>query len=106
MRVLKWIVDRVHGKAGAVESPLGWMPKYEMLEWKGLEGMTAEKFTKLMMVDREAWKNELLSHEELFEMIYDRLPKEFPHIRELMLSTLWKSPAHWSLAPENYTTES
>jgi len=50
-------------------------------------------------------KKELLSHEELFAMIYDRLPKEFTHIRELMLSTLWMSPEHWSLAPEDYTRD-
>jgi len=67
--------------------------------------MTSEKFSKLMSVDREAWKKELLSHEELFAMIYDRLPKEFTHIRELMLSTLWMSPRHWSLAPEDYSVD-
>ena len=105
MRVLKWIVDRVHGRAAAIESPLGWMPKYDSLDWEGLDSMTSEKFSKLMSVDREAWKNELLSHAELFEMIYDRLPKEFNHIRELMLSTLWLSPEHWSLAPERYTVD-
>ncbi|MCX6180015.1 MAG: phosphoenolpyruvate carboxykinase (GTP) [Chlorobiales bacterium] len=106
MRVLKWIVDRVRGNAAAVESPLGWMPKYESIDWTGLDEMTSEKFSKLMSVDREAWKTELLSHEELFAMIYDRLPKEFTHIRELMLSTLWLSPEHWSLAPEDYTLDS
>ncbi|NTW56858.1 MAG: phosphoenolpyruvate carboxykinase (GTP) [Chlorobiaceae bacterium] len=105
MRVLKWIVDRVRGRGSAIESPLGWMPKHEAINWEGLEEMTIEKFSELMSVDREAWKNELLSHEELFEMIYDRLPKEFSLIRELLLSTLWLSPEHWSLAPENYTVE-
>lgn len=105
MRVLKWVVDRVHGRAGAVESPLGWMPRFETLDWTGLDEMTPEKFSELMSVDREAWKNELLSHEELFEKIYDRLPKEFSHIRELMLSTLWLSPEHWALAPERYSVE-
>ena len=105
MRVLKWIVGRVRGHAAAVESPLGWMPKYESIDWSGLEEMTSEKFSKLMSVDREAWKKELLSHEELFAMIYDRLPKEFNHIRELMLSTLWLSPEHWSLAPEDYSLD-
>ena len=103
MRVLQWIVGRVRGHAAAVESPLGWMPKYESINWTGLDEMTSEKFSKLMSVDREAWKKELLSHEELFAMIYDRLPKEFTHIRELMLSTLWMSPRHWSLAPEDYS---
>ncbi len=105
MRVLKWVVERVRGRAAAVESPLGWMPKYDSIDWTGLDKMTSEKFSKLMSVDREAWKTELLSHEELFAMIYDRLPKEFTHIRELMLSTLWLSPEHWSLAPEDYSLD-
>ncbi len=103
MRVLKWIVDRVHGRSGAVESPLGWMPKYESMEWKGLEEFTLDKFSKLMAVEREDWKKELLSHEELFEKLYDKLPKEFSHIRELLLSTFWHSPEHWELAPERFT---
>jgi hypothetical protein len=34
----------------------------------------------------------LLSHEELFEKAYDRLPKEFFFMRELLLSALWRSP--------------
>ncbi|AAM73448.1 MAG TPA: phosphoenolpyruvate carboxykinase [Chlorobaculum sp.] len=105
MRVLKWIIGRVHGRAAAVESPLGWMPRYESLDWRGLDGFTRDKFSTLMSVDREAWKQELFSHEELLEKLYDRLPKEFTHIRELMLSTLWRSPEHWELAPERYTAE-
>jgi phosphoenolpyruvate carboxykinase (GTP) len=100
MRVLQWMMGRVHGRSGAVESPLGWMPKYESIDWRGLEGFTREQFSKLMSVDREAWKQELFSHEELLERLYDRLPKEFTHIRELLLSTLWMSPEHWELAPE------
>ena len=95
MRVLKWIVERVHGRGFAVESPLGWMPHYEDIDWTGLEGLTREKFYELMSVDRDVWKDEVISHEELFVKIYDRLPKEFLHIRELILSGLWRSPEHW-----------
>nr|AAB25776.1 phosphoenol pyruvate carboxykinase [Chlorobium limicola] len=105
MRVLKWMMGRVHGRSGAVESPLGWMPRYESLDWRGLDGFTSNKFSKLMSVDREG-KQELFSHEELLEKLYDRLPKEFTHIRELLLSTLWMSPEHWELAPELYSAES
>jgi len=106
MRVLKWMMGRVHGRSGAVESPLGWMPRYESIDWRGLDDFTREQFSKLMSVDREAWKQELFSHEELLERLFDRLPKEFTHIRELLLSTLWMSPEHWELAPECYSAES
>ena len=45
-----------------------------------------------MEVDREEWKKELLDHEELFNRMYDKLPKELFFIRELLLSALWRSP--------------
>lgn len=101
MRVLEWIVDRVQGRAAAIESPLGWMPRYEDMNWEGLD-FSKERFHQLMQIDSEAWKTELLSHEELFEKLYDRLPKEFTHMRELLLSSLWRSPKQWELASERY----
>ena len=100
MRVLKWVVERVNGKAFAVESPLGWMPRYEDMDWTGMENFSREDFQKLMSVDREAWKKEVLGHEELFSKLYDKLPKEFLFMRELFNSALWRSPEHWELAPE------
>jgi phosphoenolpyruvate carboxykinase (GTP) len=95
MRVLRWIVERAHGRAVAVESPLGWVPRYEDLDWRGLDQFGPEQFQGLMAVDREAWVNEVLSHEELFFKLYDRLPKELIFIRELILSSLWRSPHRW-----------
>ena len=100
LRVLKWIFNRVRGRAAATESPLGWMPKYEEMDWKGLENFGPETFRDLMSVPREAWKTEVLSHEELFERLYDRIPKEFILMRELVLSSLWRSPEEWKLAHE------
>ncbi len=100
MRVLKWIIDRVQGRGYAIESPLGWMPRYEDLNWEGLEGMTPEKFNKLMSVNSKEWKDEVLSHEELFSKLYDRLPREFTFMRELIRSALWRSPENWGLAQE------
>lgn len=99
MRVLKWIVERVRGRAHACESPLGWMPTYRDLDMRGIN-ITEEQFKELMEVDRESWKQEVLAHEEFFERIYDRLPKEFHWMRQLLLSSLWRSPEHWELAPE------
>ncbi|MAT53625.1 MAG: phosphoenolpyruvate carboxykinase (GTP) [Saprospirales bacterium] len=95
MRVLKWIVDRVRGRAGAVESPIGWMPRHRDIYWKGLEDYPYDKFKSLMAVDAEAWKQEILDHEQLFSKMYDRLPKEFLFMRELLLSAIWRSPEHW-----------
>ena len=100
MRILIWIVERVHGEAFAVESPLGWMPQYDDIDWTGMENFKREDFQKLMSVDREAWKREVLGHEELFSKLYDKLPKEFLFMRELMNSSLWRSPEHWELATE------
>jgi phosphoenolpyruvate carboxykinase (GTP) len=100
MRILKWIIHRVKGKASAVESPIGWMPHYDDIDWNGLDGFSKKQFEELMMIDREAWKQELLSHAELFERMYDKLPKEYIFMRELLLSGLWRSKAQWKLEPE------
>jgi phosphoenolpyruvate carboxykinase (GTP) len=99
MRVLEWIVGRVRGRASGIESPIGWMPRYEDLRWDGLD-FPKETFLQLMEVDREQWKSELLGHRELFEKLYDRLPQEFMYMRELILSALWRSPEHWRLEAE------
>ena len=100
MHILKWIVERAQGGAFSIESPIGWMPRYEDLDWRGMEDFTRQQFNELMSVDRVLWQQELLSHEELFMKLYDRLPKELLFIRELILSALWRSPEHWGLAPE------
>lgn len=100
MRVLKWIVSRVRGGAFALESPVGWMPRYEDLDWTGLD-FSSDKFSQLMSIDREGWKEEALSHESLFVKVYDKLPKEFVYERELLLSRLWRSPEKWELEVEN-----
>jgi phosphoenolpyruvate carboxykinase (GTP) len=100
MRVLKWILDRVHGRGYAIESPLGWMPRYQDITWDGLDGFSEETFNLLMGVNSESWKEEILSHELLFSMMYDRLPREFTFMRELILSALWRSPENWEMAHE------
>lgn len=101
MRVLKWIVNRCKGNASAVECPIGWRPRYADMDWTGLD-FPKEQFNELMLVDRELWKQELLGHEELFEKLYDRMPKEFMYMRELLLSALWRSPKVYQLASETH----
>jgi phosphoenolpyruvate carboxykinase (GTP) len=99
VRILSWIVDRIHGRGFAVESPFGWMPRYEDIDWKGLT-YGEEEFRQLMSIDREAGAQEVRQHEELFDRFLDRLPKEFIFERELLRSRLWRSPETWELAHE------
>ena len=99
MRVLRWILDRVQGKGYAVESPFGWMPRYEDLQWEGID-YDKNKFHELMSIGREAGTAEAHAHEVLFDRFFDRLPKEFIYERQLLRSRLWRSPDHWELAHE------
>jgi phosphoenolpyruvate carboxykinase (GTP) len=89
----------VHGRGFAVESPLGWMPRHEDLEWAGLD-CPPETFYELMSVGKSAGNNEAHAHEELFDRFFDRLPKEFIYERESLRSRLWRSPDRWEMAHE------
>lgn len=97
MRVLKWIVDRVQGRGYGVESPWGFMPRHQDIEWQGLD-FDPETFYQLMSVDQGESAKEVRSHEELFDKFFDRLPKEFVYHRELFKSRVWRSPEVWELA--------
>jgi phosphoenolpyruvate carboxykinase (GTP) len=99
MRILKWIVERARGQASSIESPLGWVPQYADIDWRGLE-FSESQFNELMGIERDLWRQELTSHDALFGQLYDKLPKEFIFIRELILSSLWRAPEHWGLAHE------
>ena len=84
LRVLAWIVDRIHGRAFALESPFGWMPRYEDLDWSGTD-FPKEKFDELQAFDHAAWRAEVIGQEELFLDLHDRLPKEMIYERELLI---------------------
>jgi len=74
MRVLQWIVERCIGAARGVDTPLGTMPRYEDLDWTGLDRLSAAQFSELTRIDAAAWKEELVSHDELFGRLAGRLP--------------------------------
>ena len=87
MRVLKWIVDRVRGRVRGKETPIGWIPKYSDIHWEGLD-FSYEQFSSLQAVDREAWKREVIGHEELFIALHDHIPAEMIYERELLICRL------------------
>lgn len=84
MRVLKWIIDRARGRTVGKETPIGWQPRYEDIDWNGLD-FPKEKFEELQAVDRTAWRAEIIGHEELFIDLHDHLPKELIYERELLI---------------------
>ncbi len=87
MRVLKWIVDRARGNAAGRETPIGWMPRYEELEWNGLE-FRREDFESLQAFHRPEWRREVLGHAELFMDLHDHLPPQMIYERELLICRL------------------
>ena len=76
MRVLKWIVDRCAGRAQGVESALGVIPRYEDLNWAGLERIDRARYEEIARVDEKAWGAELHSHDELFSKLAGHLPPD------------------------------
>jgi phosphoenolpyruvate carboxykinase (GTP) len=87
MRILKWVVDRVRGRALGKETPIGWTPHFDDINWKGLEFSRAT-FDELQTVDRAQWKQEVMGHEELFILLHDHLPPEMIYERELLICRL------------------
>jgi phosphoenolpyruvate carboxykinase (GTP) len=75
MRVLKWMLDRVDGRASGVEHVFGISPRYEDLSWDGLP-FTRAQFDVVTSIDVAAWRQELRSHSELFDQLAPQLPNQ------------------------------
>jgi phosphoenolpyruvate carboxykinase (GTP) len=91
MRVLKWIVERVKARASAKEGALAWMPRYEDIDWRGLD-YSKEQFDAVMEIELDDRVQEFGSHDELFFRLYNRLPRELPATRDLLIASLWRMP--------------
>jgi len=98
MRVLNWIVDRVNGKEEAAESPFGYMPTYQDINWNGLDNFAADTFSKIMDIDREAGKQEVEELKGYFEIFEDRLPEEMEVQRQAFSERLDAAPEVWRIS--------
>ncbi len=98
MRVLNWIVDRVNGKEEAAESPFGYMPTYQDINWNGLDNFAADTFSKIMDIDREAGKQEVEELKGYFETFENRLPEEMEVQRQAFSERLDAAPEVWRIS--------
>jgi phosphoenolpyruvate carboxykinase (GTP) len=73
MRVLKWIVERVEGKASAQQTALGNIPTFADLDWQGLD-FAQETFSSITAVEKTQWQHELALHDELLGKLQHGLP--------------------------------
>ncbi len=81
MRVLKWMFERMENKTAGIETPLGQMPQYKDIDWKGLD-FTNEQFNAVMNINTEQWTKEIISHKTFFQTLDQSLPIEFMNIQE------------------------
>ncbi len=72
-RVLKWMCERVEGKVGAKETPIGNMPKDGEFDLTGLD-LPAEDFAELMDIDTAAFKSEMAEAREYLVKFGDKVP--------------------------------
>ena len=81
MRVLEWIIDRIEGRANAVETPIGYMPTYEDLNWQGMD-FSKQQFETVTSLNKADWQKELQSQDELFDKLGDHVPAALKHARK------------------------
>ena len=69
MRVLKWVIDRAHGRVGAQETLLGWVPKAGHLDLSGLDANTTEKVAAATAINLDEWRQEFEMQGEFFDKL-------------------------------------
>jgi len=87
MRVLEWIVHRVEGSAGGELTAFGTTPRYEDIDWSGLDFDRA-RFDLVTDLDAASWSGELELHDALFKQLANRLPDELPQVRRRIAARL------------------
>jgi phosphoenolpyruvate carboxykinase (GTP) len=86
-RVLRWMLDRIHGRVGGRETPVGIVPNEADLDLKGLN-LPAGAARAALAVDPAQWKAELELAGEFFEKIGPTMPKELEECRQAILKSL------------------
>jgi phosphoenolpyruvate carboxykinase (GTP) len=76
LRILRWVISRVHGEIGAVETPIGFLPHPEDIDTRGIR-VSPAAMKELLTVDRDGWLAAAAGEREFFKKFADRMPREF-----------------------------
>ena len=87
MRVLKWMIDRLEGKAPGEANIFGVSPTYAELNWTGLD-FSDQQFQEVISIDKGAWRDELKLHDELFTKLAYNMPEELIATKKKLESAL------------------
>lgn len=96
LRVLEWIIGRIHGEAKAVDSPLGLQPRYCDIDWKGLD-FSCERFSRLTEVSKDTVEAEAREVKAFFQRLGSRLPEELEAERKLLEQRAGTMPQTWRI---------
>ncbi len=86
-RALKWMCDRVDGKAGALETPIGFLPRISDINLEGLS-ISNDDILELLKVDSSLWKLEVQDIEAHFAQFGNRFPDRLKKQLEQLKSRL------------------
>jgi phosphoenolpyruvate carboxykinase (GTP) len=90
VRVLKWILDRIEGRADAAETPIGWVPTPESLTLDGLQ-ISRDALDELLRVDISDWADETRATGEFLDKFGDRLPAAIREEHQALASRLQRT---------------
>jgi len=74
LRILDWIIRRSEGKVDAIETPFGYIPRYQDIDMKGLD-FPKKRWNELFRIGRREWQNELKEQKKFLNKFGKKLPK-------------------------------
>jgi phosphoenolpyruvate carboxykinase (GTP) len=87
LRVLRWIIERCAGRAGAVETPIGFLPKSSDIDTRGLD-VSSATLEQLLTVDNAQWRAEMADLSKYFGGFGKRLPPRLDAEQQKVLAAL------------------
>ena len=87
IRVLEWILKRCEGKVGAIESPIGYIPRSSDIRLNGTD-LTPSDVKKLLYISKPQWRKEVRKIRKFYKMFGEALPEELKNQLEKLEENL------------------